>query len=81
MDLSQKWQQTLSRLIWRLSRFIYCPAYSLVIHAHYPLGFIDKVEGEQDSWIRHYMPLLIGVIAMPISVAVHHKKLLGHIVY
>ena len=44
-----------------MSRFVYCLVYRLAALAYYSFNALDKVEGDQDSWMRRFLPLLIGV--------------------
>ena len=62
-----------------MSRFVYCLAYCLAARAYYSFDALDKVEGEQDSWMRRFLPLLIGVIVTPLSAAAHHETMLAHV--
>lgn len=50
------------------------------IRMHCLLGALDRVEQEQDRLMRRFLPLLIGVIVMPLSAAVHHETMLAHVV-
>ena len=50
------------------------------MHAYYSFDALDKVEVEQDSWMRRFLPLLIGVIVTPLSAAAHHETMLVHVV-
>ena len=79
MDLSQKAAVDFSGLI-HPSRPVYCLIHCLAIHTHYSFDALDKVEGEQHSWMRRCLPLLIGVIVTPLTAAVHHETTLAHVV-
>ena len=43
-------------------------------------GALDRVERKQDRSMRRFLPLLIGVIVMPLSAAARHEILVAHAV-
>ena len=56
-------------------------AHCITLRTHYTSGALDRVEHEQDRSMRLFLPLLIGVIVMPLSAAAHHETMLAHAIH